>query len=230
MIRDEAEMHPPRFKAWLVVGALFVIACGACERRIVLEGAGDTAPPPPSADPDGAAEARVTPAAGVSVPDEELVDQDGAPVRLRELAKDHVLAVNFIFTTCTTICSPMTAIFGRLQAELGDSLGRDVRLVSITLDPAVDTPERLKRYADKFNRRPGWVFLTGSRDRVARVLEAFGGRAPVKEQHAPLTLLGRASEGRWRRVDGIAPPRRLADEIRSLLQPRGPAARSDEGG
>jgi protein SCO1/2 len=230
MIRGEAEMHPPRFRAWLVVGALFVIACGACERRSVLEGAGDTAPSPPPADLDGAAEARVTPAPGVSVPDVELVNQDGAPVRLRELAKDHVLAVNFIFTTCTTICSPMTAVFARLQAELGDSLERDVRLVSITLDPAVDTPERLKRYADKFNRRPGWVFLTGSRDRVARALEAFGGRAPVKEQHAPLTLLGRASEGRWRRVDGIAPPRRLADEIRSLLQPRGAAARSDEGG
>ncbi len=222
-------MHYPRFKAWLLVGALFAIACGACERRSVPDAAGDTAPPPP-ADPDGAAEARVTPALGISVPDEELVDQDGAPVRLRDLAKDHALAVNFIFTTCTTICSPMTAIFGRLQAELGDSLERDVRLVSITLDPAVDTPERLKRYADKFNRRAGWVFLTGSRDRVARVLEAFGGRAPVKEQHAPLTLLGRPSEGRWRRVDGIAAPRRLADEIRSLLQPRGAAARSDEGG
>jgi cytochrome oxidase Cu insertion factor (SCO1/SenC/PrrC family)/ABC-type branched-subunit amino acid transport system substrate-binding protein len=216
-------------KAWLLVSVLFAIACGACEPRSGLEGVSDAAPPSLPADPGGEAEVRVTPWPSVAVPDEELVDQDGTPVRLRELAKDHVVAVNFIFTTCTTICSPMTAIFGRLQAELGDALERDVRLISITLDPAVDTPERLKLYADKFNRRPGWVFLTGSHDRVARALEALGGRAPVKERHTPLTILGRPSEGRWTRVDGIAPPRRLAEEIRSLLQPRGPAARSARG-
>lgn len=227
MIRGESNLRRPRFVAWLFAGALLAVSCRG---RSGPERAGDLAPESPRPEQDSNAEVRAAPAAGVSVPDEELVDQDGATVRLRELAKDHVMAVNFIFTTCTTICSPMTAIFGRLQAELGDSLERDVRLVSISLDPAVDTPERLKRYADKFNRRRGWIFLTGSPERVARVLDAFGGRAPVKERHAPVTLLGRASEGRWTRVDGIAPPRRLADEIRSILRPLGAAARSTEGG
>lgn len=207
-----------RSRALLFAGSLLAGSCGDRGEPVGAGAAGAEAPVP---DPGGAAEVRAAPAVGVVMPDEELVDQDGAPVRLRELSKDRVVAVNFIFTACTTICSPMTALFGRLQAELGDALERDVRLVSISLDPAVDTPERLKRYADRFDRRRGWVFLTGRRERVARVLEALGGRAPVKERHTPVTLIGRPAEGRWTRVDGIASPGRLAEEIRALL-PAGP--------
>ncbi|WP_437817475.1 SCO family protein [Sorangium sp. So ce1078] len=210
--------------ALLLAGALAAASCGRGG-----EPAGSGADPDPLLPaPGGAAAARSTPAAGVVVPDEVLVDQDGAPVRLRELAKDRVLVVNFVFTTCTTICSPMSAIFGRLQDELGGALERDVRLVSISLDPATDTPERLKGYADKFGRRPGWVFLTGSRERVSRVLDALGGRAPIKEQHTPVTLIGRAAEGRWTRIDGIAPPARLAGEVRAFLW-RGTAAQGAGG-
>ncbi|AUX41164.1 hypothetical protein SOCE26_025710 [Sorangium cellulosum] len=224
-------------RALLLAGALAASSCAPGERA--GERAGDAPAASLPADPGnaagGAAAVRVAPAPGVVVPDEELVDQDGAPVRLRELAEGRVLVVNFVFTTCTTICSPMTAIFGRLQGELGDALEREVRLVSISLDPATDTPERLNRYAAKFGRRPGWVFLTGSRERVRRVLDALGGRAPVKEQHAPITLIGRAAEGRWTRVDGIAPPGRLAEEVRAFLPggpqgTRAPAARSASPG
>ncbi|WP_437638397.1 SCO family protein [Sorangium sp. So ce854] len=211
--------------AMVLAGALAVASCGRGGDPPRRDARAE--PPPPA--PGGAAAARSAPAPGVAVPDEVLVDQDGAQVHLRELAKGRVLVVNFIFTTCTTICSPMTAIFGRLQDELGDAMERDVRLVSISLDPATDTPERLKRYAEKFGRRPGWVFLTGSRERVGRVLGALGGRAPIKEQHAPVTLIGREAEGRWTRVDGIAPPARLAEEVRAFLS-RGPAAQRASGG
>ncbi|XXT22593.1 SCO family protein [Sorangium sp. So ce429] len=216
--------------ALLLAGALAVASCSrGSEPPGDVESTRSPATPGVGGGQGVAAAVRSAPAPGVAVPDEELVDQDGAPVRLRELAKGRVLAVNFIFTTCTTICSPMTAIFGRLQAELGDALERDVRLVSISLDPATDTPERLKRYAEQFGRRPGWVFLTGSRERVGRVLDALGGRAPIKEQHTPVTLIGREAEGRWTRVDGIAPPARLAEEVRAFLS-RGPAAQRASGG
>ncbi|WP_437602005.1 SCO family protein [Sorangium sp. So ce590] len=216
-------------KALLLAGALAVASCGRRGETAGEERAGEASAAPPLPAVDGAAAVRSAPAQGVVVPDEELVDQDGAPVRLRELSKDRVLVINFIFTTCTTICSPMTAIFGRLQDELGDALERDVRLVSISLDPAMDTPERLKDYAERFGRRRGWVFLTGSRERVNRVLGALGGRAPIKERHTPISLIGREAEGRWTRVDGIAPPRRLAEEVRAFL-PRGPAAGSADDG
>ncbi len=164
-------------------------------------------------------EARIVPAADVMVPDEELVDQDGHPVRIRELFADHVVAVNFVFTTCTTICSPMSAIFGRLQNGLGPAMERKVRLVSISLDPATDTPEKLREYADRFDRRAGWTFLTGSPDRVARVLRGLGGQAFVREGHRPLTLIGSMTERRWQRVHGIATPDRLAAWIQPLVHP-----------
>jgi protein SCO1 len=210
-----------RWRAWFIAGvaAAGALVLGGCGRpreegssSSTGAGAGAVAP---------AAEVRVAPAVGVRVPDEELVDQDGAPVRLRELLADKVVAVNFVFTTCTTICSPMTAIFAKLQGELGGAMERRVRLVTISLDPAVDTPERLKRYSDRFDRRNGWTFLTGAPERVGRVLDALGGRSPAKESHAPLTLIGSAGEGRWTRVDGIAPARRLADEIEAFSQPTG---------
>jgi protein SCO1/2 len=174
-------------------------------------------------------EVRVAPVKRVVVPDEELVDQDGVPVRLPALMKDRIVAVNFVFTTCTTICSPMTAIFGRLQRELGDALERDVRLVTISLDPATDTPERLRRYADKFDRRPGWTFLTGPTDRVGRVLDALRGETGAKEGHSPVTLLGSAAAGRWARVYGLAPAERLHRELQAFL-PAFPAPGSQPPG
>jgi protein SCO1/2 len=184
---------------------------GACKRSTE-----DRAPSGRAAEATASGEVRVAPVEGLRIPDEELVDQDGNAVRLRDLMAGHAVAVNFVFTTCTTVCSPMTAIFGRVQDGLGDSMEREVRLVSISLDPATDTPERLKRYADRFGRRAGWTFLTGEREQVLRVLRALGGYAPVKEEHTPVTLIGRADEGRWRRVYGIAPPERLLTEIRGV--------------
>src|SRR5512132_1328534 len=156
-----------------LAAALAVSVAPGCERDPASpaeEAPGHTAPVVEE-------DARIFAAADVMVPDEELIDQDGHPVRIRELFADRVVAVNFVFTTCTTICSPMSSIFGRLQGALGPALERKVRLVSISLDPATDTPEKLREYADRFDRRAGWTFLTGPPDRVARVLRGLGGQA-----------------------------------------------------
>ncbi|WP_281315627.1 SCO family protein [Polyangium sp. y55x31] len=165
--------------------------------------------------PSSGADVRVTPIAEVVVPDVELVDQDGQTVRFRDALGTGAFAVQFVFTTCTTICSPMTAVFARVARDLGDSLGPDVRLLSITLDPAIDGPEALKRYADKFGRREGWTFLTGRPDRLSRVIRALGGEARVKEEHRPLTVLG-DGRGRFVLVDGLVSPARLRAELSAL--------------
>lgn len=176
---------------------------------------GEAADPRPAAPPEE--EARISEAIELVVPDEELVDQDGHPVRIRDLLSARAVAVNFVFTTCTTICSPMTAIFATLSRELGPRLGRDARLVTISLDPATDTPEKLRAYAERFDRREGWTFLTGPPERVARVQRALGGAARAKEAHAPLTLIG--SGARFQRVSGIAPAARLGAWMRPYLDP-----------
>jgi protein SCO1/2 len=170
----------------------------------------------------GAEPVRGEPARKLEIPDEQLVDQDGRPVRLySDLMKGRVVAVNFVFTTCSTICSPMTAVFSRLQRELGERLGRDVYLISISLDPATDTPERLARYAGKFDRREGWTFVTGPADRVKRALAALGGSVATKESHTPVVLLGNEATGEWTRAYGLSAPRQLAEQLEALL-PKNP--------
>ncbi|MBI3181486.1 MAG: SCO family protein [Myxococcales bacterium] len=151
------------------------------------------------------------------VPDVRLLDQEGRTVRFKdELRRGRVVAVNFVYTTCSTSCGPMTAIFSALQRELGASLGREVRLVSVSIDPRTDTPERLRRFAKKFDRREGWTFFTGPPDRLARLFSTLG--APTdKANHTPMVLIGNERARRWVRLYGLVPPSRLAEEIRRLL-------------
>lgn len=151
----------------------------------------------------------------LEVPDVELLDQDGRKVQLRSLLQGKKrVAVNFVFTTCSTVCSPMTAIFSQLQRELGTRGVGDVELVSITLDPAVDTPARLKAYADQFGRRDGWTFLTGRPEIMARVLRGMGGHVPDKTRHAPFTLM--RGDGPWFRLLGLTDAKRLAAGLEQI--------------
>src|SRR5215470_219155 len=101
-------------------------------------------------------------AAHVTLYDNELVDSDGKAVRFKSEAVDNrIVIVDFIYTNCTTICPITSAIFGdvqeRLIERLGEQFGRDVKLVSVTVDPATDTPERLKDYAGNFGSPVGWL-------------------------------------------------------------------------
>jgi len=156
---------------------------------------------------------------GLNVPDVSLIDQDGRPVHFySDLVKDKVVAMNFIFTTCTTICPPMGATFAKLQKLLA---GRDVHLISVSVDPATDTPERLKAWAGKFGAGPGWTLVTGDRNEVTRLLKALGVYTAAIGDHSPLVLLGNDAAHRWTRAYGLAPPAKLAELIRQTASPVG---------
>ncbi|WP_163988327.1 SCO family protein [Pyxidicoccus caerfyrddinensis] len=149
----------------------------------------------------------------VEVPDVELVDQTGRKVRLwTDLVRGHTVAINFIFTRCKTICSPMTATMARVQQDLGPR--SDVRFISITLDVANDTPERMAKFAEPFKPGPGWSFLTGEPAKVKEALVALGGYVPDKEAHRPTVLVGNAVADSWTRVDGLGSPSRILEAIR----------------
>jgi protein SCO1/2 len=152
-----------------------------------------------------------------SVPDVQLLDETGAPVALRTLLdSERPLAVNFIFTTCSTICPVMTATFAQMRRELGPA-GERVRLVSISIDPEYDRPAVLKQYAERFGAEAGWTFLTGDGTDVARVLQSFEARSGSKMNHRPLTLLRKPHAGSWVRIDGLASGEDLAREVQSRL-------------
>ena len=153
----------------------------------------------------------------LDIPDVDVVDHRGAARRFRrDLIDDRIVVVNFIFTTCTTICPPMGANFGRLQDALGERLGRDVSLVSVSLDPLVDTPDRLTAWSDQFDRRDGWTLVSGGKAEVDRILRALGALVPDKTDHAPLLLVGNASTNEWTRVNGFASPKKVLEVIERL--------------
>lgn len=156
-------------------------------------------------------------AAPVRLPDVELVDQDGRPVHFYSgLVENRVVAMNFVFTTCTTVCPPMGASFGQLQEELGEHLGKDVHLVSVSIDPTTDTPERLKEWGSRFGAGADWTLVTGPKPQVKEVLKALEIFTPDFRDHAPLVLLGNDRTGRWRRAHGFTPPARLAELLLEL--------------
>ena len=152
-----------------------------------------------------APESRV--ASKMSIPDVELLDQNGRAVRFyQDLVKGKVVAVNFIFTTCTTICPPLGATFARVQKELGERAGRDVHLISVSVDPATDTPERLKAWGEKFHAAAGWTLVTGRKPQVDELLRALGAATGSPSDHTPTVLVGNDAAGQWTRAYGLARP------------------------
>ena len=156
-----------------------------------------------------------------TMPPFALIDQSGATLTSESL-RGRVLVVSFVFTTCREACPLITAQLARLQARArAEQLDARVRFVSITLDPATDTPEALRRYAAAYGiDLASWHFLTGAADDVARVIRAFGLATVAGDRiaHGSLVMLvdgaGRIAE---RRTDLELDPDRLLASLRKLL-------------
>lgn len=154
-----------------------------------------------------------------SFPTAELRDQHGAQVDFRsDLIDDRLVAMNFIFTSCATICPPMGANFARLQTQMKDE-GTDVSFVSVSIDPQRDTPARLKEWASRFDGDPAWKLVTGEPKVVDDLLKDLGVYSALREDHAPIVLLGNEKTGTWKRAYGLAAPDALADQLRTLKDP-----------
>jgi protein SCO1/2 len=155
-----------------------------------------------------------------TLPGVSLVREDGAVVTLpRELEDGRPVVLNFIFTTCTTICPVLSQTFTQLQEKLGSEAGK-VHLVSISIDPEQDTPARLGDYARRFHAGPQWHFYTGTSEASVAVQRAFDAYRGDKMDHTPVTFL-RAAHGRsWVRIDGFASSDELARELRDLVATR----------
>jgi protein SCO1/2 len=136
------------------------------------------------------------------IPDVNLVDANGADVPLHELFEsDEPIALDFVFTTCTTICPVMTATFMQLQHHLGE----------------YDRPEVLRAYAEQFRAGGNWTFLTGDSNDIESVLRSFDAYAGSKMNHKPIYLLKRPGEDTWTRIDGLATSTDLAHEVQNRL-------------
>ena len=152
------------------------------------------------------------------IPDVEVLDQNGNSLHFyQDLVKDKTVAINFIFTNCTTICPPLAATFARVQKEMGDKVGKDVHFISISVDPLTDTPERLKAWGAKFKAGDGWTFVTGEKQQMDKLLNALGAAVSKREDHTPAVIIGNDSKGVWTRTYGLAKTSQIVGLILDVM-------------
>jgi len=154
--------------------------------------------------------------------DVELVDQDGRRHRLySDLLQGKIVVVGAFFSSCAGSCPVLAERLAALQDRLGERLGRDVYMLSFSVDPRTDTPARLKQFADRLGARPGWFFLTGSKTNVDWALYKLGIYAEPREAHSNLLILGNEPAGKWKKVFGLAPAEDLIHSLDAVLRDRG---------
>jgi len=155
--------------------------------------------------------------ASVSVPDVEVVTQDGKKALFRrDLVAGRPVVVDFIYTTCTAICSPMTANLREVQKLLGADAAK-VTFISITVDPKTDTPRVLKDFAARFGIDDrNWIFVTAKPTALAKLQKGFAVSMARKQDHTPLVIVGNDATGRWVRKFGMARPEVIAAAVRDV--------------
>lgn len=154
-----------------------------------------------------------------------LIDQNGRRVNLYDdLIKGHTIVLNSFFASCTGSCPVMARTFLHIQNKLGDRVGNDVILVSITVDPENDTPAKLKAYAEKMGAKKGWYFLTGTTDEVDGALRKIGQYTELREGHMNVIIAGNDRTGLWKKAHGVAGSDDVYKVIASVVDDPGAAA------
>ena len=156
--------------------------------------------------------------------DVELTNQNGEKMRLyNDLLKGKVVVINSFFSTCQASCLPLIRNMRNLQTALGDKVGSEVYLISISVDPTMDTPERLREFAKRNGARPGWVFLSGDKTNVDFALHKLGQYVDKKEDHVNIFIIGNERTGLWKKAFGLAASDELLKVVESVLKDKGTA-------
>jgi cytochrome oxidase Cu insertion factor (SCO1/SenC/PrrC family)/cytochrome c2 len=150
-------------------------------------------------------------------PNLPVVTQDGKTLRFYDdLIKGKIVVISFIFTRCTDICPITTSRLAQVEEKLGESVGRDVFIYSITVDPENDSPNRLKTYAEAFQAGPGWLFLTGKLADIREINGKLGERMRSLTEHRNEIVLGNDTTGEWQRDNVFGDLGRVVTSIRSM--------------
>lgn len=154
--------------------------------------------------------------------DIQLVNQNGEKMRFySDLLQGKTVIINSFFATCQASCLPITRNLEKVQEALGDRLGKDARIISISVDPEVDTPTELKAFSKKFHARPGWYFLTGSKENVEFILKKLGQYVEEKNDHYNIVIIGNERTGLWKKAFGLAKTEELIKVVDSVLDDKG---------
>ncbi len=150
-------------------------------------------------------------------PNLPVVAHDGTEFKFYDdLIRNKIVVVNFIYTSCSNICPLVTARLAQVKDLLGDRVGKDVFFLSITIDPVIDGPELLRKYADTYKAGPGWLFLTGKPEDIQVIRTKLGERSKVKTEHRSELMLGNDATGEWGRESAFADVEVIAETIRRM--------------
>jgi cytochrome oxidase Cu insertion factor (SCO1/SenC/PrrC family) len=154
--------------------------------------------------------------------DVPLVNQNGETMRLySDLLRGKVVVIHVFFSSCSNTCPLMLTTYRKLQDHLGDRLGRDVHLISLTVDPENDRWETLRDRAARLAVRRGWYFLTGSGEDVGLALRKLGLAVARREEHSNLFIVGNEPTGLWKKVQGLAPAEQIIAIVDGVIADQG---------
>jgi len=181
--------------AWVTIASLVLVAAAATgDTRAALENA--------------------------DLPNVVVRTQDGARVRFYEdLIKDKVVLINFMFTSCANQCPRTMANLAKVADQFGDRLRRDVRMISVTLDPATDTPTVLKDYSRRYGTKPGWYFVTGLQKDIDAIRQRLGMREDTSDlmQHTGMLIYGNDATDQWAATPALGQPRAIVRSVMPLI-------------
>jgi len=170
----------------------------------------------------------IRPAAAASshaaaLPNPVLLTQHNKPVRFYDdCIKDRIVILNMMYTSCAGICPPNTANLKAVRDALGDRVGRDIFIYSLTLQPERDRPRDLLEYANRYKTGDGWTFLTGKRADMELVRRRMGffDSDPVADRdparHSGVLRIGHDRLDRWFMMPALSTVESIVYEVRNL--------------
>ena len=151
-----------------------------------------------------------------------LVNQDGEEMRFySDLLHGKTVVICPFFTTCTGVCPVLTQKVAAIQRRFADRLGKDLHLISLSVDPETDTPPLLKAYAERFKAEPGWYFLGGKKENVDWALYKVGQYVEDKAAHTNIMVIGNEATGHWKKAFGLSTPEELIQLVEEVLDDAG---------
>ena len=155
----------------------------------------------------------------VQLPQVTVIRQDGKEMSLAQALDDgRTVILNFVFVSCTTICPMQSHLFASVQSRLGADMDK-VHLVSISIDPDNDRPEKLLEHAKKLKAGPQWDLYTGKLPDMVKIQKAFGVYRGDKMNHVATTFLRAAPGASWVRLDGLVSADKVVAEFRNMPKP-----------
>jgi protein SCO1/2 len=149
------------------------------------------------------------------IPDVSLTDQSGHQVRFStDVLRQRPAIISFIYTRCTTTCP----LVGATVATVTEKLHADpekLAIVSISVDPDYDTPDRLLDWRKLYGDIPQWTLLTGPKREINQLLRALGAYSPNLEDHSEILLIGPNASGQWVRMSSLDAWEKVAAEVRA---------------